>query len=70
MFKPLQYIIYYAALSMSERYEYTKIFNNPNNLYGHQCKLILLSEIAETGLSLKAATDFFILDNVPGFSQY
>ena len=29
-----------------------------------------MSEIAETGLSLKAVTDFFLLDNVPGFSQY
>lgn len=55
---------------MSDRYEFLKIFNNQYNTHGEMCKIILLSSIAETGLSLKCVKDFIILDNIPGFSSY
>ena len=55
---------------MSDRYEFLKIFNNPYNTHGEMCKIILLSSIAETGLSLMCVKDFIILDNVPDISSY
>lgn len=46
------------------------MFNSHENINGNVCKIILLSSIAETGLTLKAVTDYFILDNIPNYSDY
>ena len=44
------------------------MFNNYSNKNGEDCVLILLSGIAETGLSLMGVNYFYILDYIPGLS--
>ena len=62
--------MYVATLKESERSVSIKLFNYYSNKNGDDCVLILLSGIAETGLSLSCVNYFYILDYIPGLSKY
>ena len=69
-YTPARYVLYISDLKDVERTAVQKMFNNYSNKNGEDCVLILLSGIAETGLSLMGVNYFYILDYIPGLSQY
>ena len=70
-YTPATYMTFKAELDSEERTEMIdKVFNTFINRNGDLCVLIFLSKIAETGLSLFSVNYFYVLDYVPGLSQY
>ena len=62
--------MYTSNLKEVDKSEIQKLFNSYQNKDGNVCILILLSSIAETGLSLFCVNYFYLLDYIPGLSQY
>lgn len=45
------------------------IYNNPNNLYGDMCSVLLISDVAYAGVSLMSTNNLGILSRVPNVSR-
>lgn len=69
-YKPAVYSIYSNAVSETQRKIQKDIFNSYQNKNGEEIALIMLTSIAETGLTLKCVNNFFILDNIPEISLF
>ena len=70
-FTPIYYAVLHGIMTKTERYDIvTNIFNNPNNLYGDLLSIVLVSDIAYTGISFLNTNNILILSRVSNLSKW
>lgn len=68
-FKPIYFDYLYGSQTHQERDYIINTFRSPNNLYGDLISVLLISEVATTGLSLTATNNLAIISRVSNISK-
>lgn len=68
-FKPIYFDYLYGTQNHQERDYVINTFRSPNNLYGDLISVLLISEVAVTGLSLVATNNLAIISRIPNISK-
>lgn len=68
-FKPIYFDYLYGSQSHQERDYIINTFRSPNNLYGDLISVLLISEVATTGISLTATNNLAIISRISNISK-
>lgn len=69
-FIPMRYIAFYGDVSESDRMTLKKLYNQPNNLYGDICSVLLISSVAFSGVSFLNTNNMVILNKISNISKW
>lgn len=69
-FQPIYFEFLHGGQTLKERDTIVKYtFNAPNNLYGDLCSVLLISGVADTGVSLLATNNMALLSRISNMSK-
>lgn len=68
-FTPVYYEFMAGFQKPSERASVLKLFNHPNNIHGDLIAVLLISDVAYTGVTFRATTNLAVLARVPNISK-
>lgn len=68
-FQAITFSILDGSVPETIRYNIREVFNSSENILGKNIYLLILSEVGETSITLKAVNYFYILSYIPSFSR-